>query len=115
MIQKWSENINSDSPKQLTAVHYLLYTIVRDRDIKKSFSPTVNPLKLQGNRHYWTLFLAMKDLIYLCYLAENDPTRPIIKNFLEPFGGGVTVDMMVLLNPILPKFEVRYGRDFSRP
>lgn len=130
MRQAWKDFINDGGAKaywddsyygsgkrkrsNLTGCHHLLYCILTERDVSKAFSaPQVNTDKLGFINALISLNImcrtakALHTKDYPSYMKGDTLQKTInrdtetIETFLKPFGGTVTIEMLVKLVDIL--------------
>ena len=95
----------------LTATHHYIFLLLCGKDVMSSFKPITNTIKLSnGMREHQGLYYAFNMLSYkanqiLSFQGEKDKTKSWVINynkdvdeFLKPFGGTVTHDMLIDLN-----------------
>jgi hypothetical protein len=91
--RRWSELINSDHRRELSAAHHLLYLALSGKDWRKSFTSPTNPRKLANGAFYaWRMFNALA-LFHSQYHVEW---------LLEPFDGIVTAQMLARMRKHVP-------------
>jgi hypothetical protein len=124
----WSQAVNSKENYKLTASHHLIYALLRGRDAMKGFTPTTNTNKLSNGAYInYGLYEARNELsrmagyahkyINQAEMAKVDKNTAFwmgeVGNFLKPFDGAVTPQMLIKLNELCPKVELlesNYGK-----
>jgi hypothetical protein len=89
----WSDFINSERKRELTAAHHLLYLALIGKDWRKAFTPPTNQRKLDNGAFWsWEMFRALQ-VIQLKFKEEE---------LLAPFDGLITSPMLSELQNLLP-------------
>jgi len=117
----WSQAVNSAENYKLTAGHHLIYSLLRGRDAMKGFTPTTNTNKLSNGAYInYGLYEARNELSrmagYVRGYIKNAEMAKVDKNvafwmgevgnFLKPFDGAVTPQMLIKLDDLCPKIEL---------
>lgn len=115
-LKAWSEACN-DNRFALTSTHHILYLLLRDKDVLKSFQPVVNKRKLgNGCSRFRGLKSAYRAVEILVGWAKSSIENPmyrqsycklVLDKALLPFAGTVTAEMIAKLQ--LPKFNMLAG------
>lgn len=94
---------------QLTSTHYAVYTLLRDKDLNKAFTPITNKVKLDnGTTPYAGLDTALRVMHNIIRNAKQYQEGPIIPGtewkiaqldrFLAPLEGKLTAEMLSVLS-----------------
>lgn len=94
----WKKAMNDEKLKhQMTSAHHALYTLLRDKDLNKAFTPITNKVKLaNGAAANYGLDNALQNIDIECKRigSTNEWHQKWLNDFLAPFNDTVTKDML---------------------
>lgn len=105
----------------ITASHMILYNLLREKNMENGFTNVTNEIKLQnGMLANHGLYFANQCLLDICRIASmfEDPTKvhtytwwkAHLEDFLRPFAGTVTIEMLGKLSKQIPEVKYVYCR-----
>jgi hypothetical protein len=87
----------------MTASHFAFLNLIRGKTIQSGFTITTNKKKLiNGRTPHYGFWLAIENLNFFCSKNLGNWARKRQENFLEPFEGTVTAEMLEKLSKHIP-------------
>lgn len=98
-IRSWKKATKED--KQFSSVHYMIYSLLRNKDWRKCFTSVTNKNKINCNGRKPND--TVNNILSQVNLYGNKWSRWDYKSLTWPFGDTITEDMLKKLLTFLPK------------